>query len=145
MKPDGPYHCTGTLRLRAADGAAIAEVDETWLCACGASKDKPHCDGSHALTGFCNTTSAPVASTTADAFGAAPSASSDMPSAGAPSEALTIRTRKDGPLKLNGPVEVVAPDGVVLLRATETALCRCGHSATKPFCDGSHRNIGFSA
>lgn len=127
--------------MRAADGAAIAEVAETWLCACGASKDKPYCDGSHAGTDFCNTEQLPSAGAGADAFGASPSATAD----GGVRLALTIRTRKDGPLKVTGPVEVISPEGVVLLRGEETALCRCGHSASKPFCDGTHRTIGFAA
>lgn len=152
MKPDGPYHCTGRLHLKAADGSAIAEVDETWLCACGASKDKPYCDGSHALTHFTNTpaaTPAPVPSADGGAPSAGPPASASASAAGTSqhdaSPTLSIRTRRDGPLKLDGPCEVVAPDGTVLLRGAETALCRCGHSRSKPFCDGSHRGIGFRA
>lgn len=140
MKPDGPYHCTGELHLRAADGTAIAEVDETWLCACGASNDKPYCDCSHVRTEFATTASRRTAATSTDAFGD-PAAPVDDPT----HCALNIRTRKDGPLKVTGPVEVLAPDGALLLRGEEAALCRCGHSTTKPFCDGTHRTIGFTA
>jgi CDGSH-type Zn-finger protein len=127
---DACYHCTGRLELRAADGTLLARHEESWLCACGASRDKPYCDGSHALVDFRNGT--PPA---ADA--AALPADSDA--------ALIIRTRKDGPLKLDGPFEIVAPDGSLLMRASESALCRCGHSARKPFCDGTHRSIRFRA
>jgi CDGSH-type Zn-finger protein len=48
-------------------------------------------------------------------------------------------------LKLEGPCEVRAPDGTLLMRGGETALCRCGHSGKRPFCDGTHRSIGFTA
>jgi len=41
--------------------------------------------------------------------------------------------------KENGP-NIVFLDGKFLLE-----LCRCGHSATKPFCDGSHRRVAFTA
>lgn len=140
MKPEGPYHCTGELHLRAADGALIAEVAETWLCACGGSKDKPYCDSSHACTGFANIPLPRKTTAATDAFGA-PSTTADETA----QDALTIRTRKDGPLKVTGPVEVISPDDVVLLRGEETALCRCGQSATKPFCDGTHRTVGFCA
>ena len=61
---------------------------------------------------------------------------------------LTIRVRPDGPLVLQGPATIVdehgnpfvPPGGKPLI-----ALCRCGQSATKPFCDGSHKRAGFCA
>ena len=49
-----------------------------------------------------------------------------------------------GPLYLRGDLEVIAPDGSVLLHDTRVALCRCGMSANKPFCDNAHRQAGFS-
>lgn len=51
---------------------------------------------------------------------------------------------EDGPYVVVGPLALVEPDGStrVLVRAT---LCRCGHSTTKPFCDGSHSVVGFRA
>ena len=59
---------------------------------------------------------------------------------------VTVRLRRNGPLLIEGDdVRVVDWDGVE--RRPERlpiALCRCGGSATKPFCDGSHRRIGFS-
>ncbi|HZP89227.1 MAG TPA: CDGSH iron-sulfur domain-containing protein [Burkholderiales bacterium] len=130
MTADGPYHCTGALQLKAGDGTAVGAAREVWLCACGASRDKPYCDGSHALVGFAN------------GEGTATATQESLPAVEAP---LAIRTRTDGPLKLDGPCEVVSPNGTVLLRGNETALCRCGRSARKPFCDGTHRRIGFVA
>jgi CDGSH-type Zn-finger protein len=64
------------------------------------------------------------------------------------SEPLVIRCRENGPLVVQGPVKVVDHLGneFVLPTHKETlALCRCGHSHTKPFCDGSHRQCGFQA
>ena len=46
---------------------------------------------------------------------------------------------------VTGEVRIVAPDGTVLRETGKAFLCRCGHSANKPFCDGSHRRTGFSA
>jgi CDGSH-type Zn-finger protein len=47
---------------------------------------------------------------------------------------------------VRGDVEIVALDGTVLPRRRRTiALCRCGLSALKPFCDGSHKAAGFRA
>jgi CDGSH-type Zn-finger protein/uncharacterized Fe-S cluster protein YjdI len=49
----------------------------------------------------------------------------------------------NGPLYLRGSLEIVGEDGVLQLRDTRVALCRCGNSANKPFCDGSHARTGF--
>ncbi len=61
-----------------------------------------------------------------------------------PPEVNTVRVAPGGPLYLRGDIEVIAPDGSVLLRDTRVALCRCGQSANKPFCDNSHRAAGFT-
>ncbi len=52
----------------------------------------------------------------------------------------------DGPLLVRGDVDILGPDGTPLPRRRRTiALCRCGLSALKPFCDGSHKAAGFRA
>lgn len=56
----------------------------------------------------------------------------------------TVQVRANGPLYLRGDVEVTLPDGSVL-KDTRVALCRCGASDHKPFCDNSHRANGFAA
>ena len=55
---------------------------------------------------------------------------------------VTIELRWGGPLVVRGEVEVLLPDGSVV-RRTHASLCRCGFSANKPFCDGSHTGVGF--
>jgi CDGSH-type Zn-finger protein len=50
---------------------------------------------------------------------------------------------EDGPLALTGGVTVERTDGTLLERRRRVTLCRCGHSANKPLCDGTHRNVGF--
>ena len=50
----------------------------------------------------------------------------------------------NGPLMLKGHVTVRASDGSVIAEGTRMALCRCGASGNQPFCDNSHRRIGFS-
>jgi CDGSH-type Zn-finger protein/uncharacterized Fe-S cluster protein YjdI len=66
---------------------------------------------------------------------------------GGPPEAVpatnTVRVSRHGPLVLRGDIEVVAPGGTTLLRDTRVALCRCGQSGNKPFCDNAHRTAGF--
>jgi CDGSH-type Zn-finger protein len=64
------------------------------------------------------------------------------------SDPLVIRCRENGPLVVVGPVKVVDHLGneFTLPSGKENvALCRCGRSASKPFCDGSHRSAGFQA
>jgi CDGSH-type Zn-finger protein len=60
---------------------------------------------------------------------------------------VTITVRPNGPYKLAGPVRIVAADGreIAAPEGKAVALCRCGHSRTKPFCDASHRRVGFVA
>jgi len=52
----------------------------------------------------------------------------------------------NGPLRIEGDFEIVDPNGNAfgLAGRTGVALCRCGHSANKPFCDGSHNREGFT-
>jgi CDGSH-type Zn-finger protein len=61
-------------------------------------------------------------------------------------EIVEVKVRDNGPLKITGHVRVVDAEGG-LIRETEAgkaiALCRCGHSADKPFCDGKHSSEGF--
>jgi uncharacterized Fe-S cluster protein YjdI len=67
---------------------------------------------------------------------------------GGPQEAAPNKTVvspwPNGPLFLRGPVHVETASGEVR-EATRVALCRCGQSANKPFCDGTHREIEFKA
>ena len=49
----------------------------------------------------------------------------------------------DGPLRVQGDLDVVLSDGTVARRTGATSFCRCGASANKPFCDGSHSRVGF--
>ena len=52
----------------------------------------------------------------------------------------SVTVYPDGPLLLRGDVDLLGPDGTVLPRRRRTvALCRCGHSALTPWCDGTHQ------
>jgi uncharacterized Fe-S cluster protein YjdI/CDGSH-type Zn-finger protein len=57
--------------------------------------------------------------------------------------AVRINVKPNGPLAIVGPVEVVDGDGNVLAADDRTFLCRCGGSADKPFCDGTHKRLSF--
>jgi CDGSH-type Zn-finger protein/uncharacterized Fe-S cluster protein YjdI len=56
----------------------------------------------------------------------------------------TVEPRPNGPLFVRGAVRIVDGDGRLIREDTRVALCRCGASENKPFCDGSHRRIGFT-
>ncbi len=58
---------------------------------------------------------------------------------------VTIKVRESGPYLVKGPVTITDVDGrPYRVEGENVALCRCGHSKSKPFCDGSHRD-GFVA
>jgi CDGSH iron-sulfur domain-containing protein 3 len=60
---------------------------------------------------------------------------------------VVIKARANGPYKIVGPVRVIDAAGIEfeVPPGDSIALCRCGHSANKPFCDKSHRRVGFVA
>ncbi|RCG28951.1 CDGSH iron-sulfur domain-containing protein [Sphaerisporangium album] len=65
---------------------------------------------------------------------------------GRPAPAVTVTPCRDGPLLVRGPFTIVTQDGRTIDPGRSTvALCRCGRSAVKPFCDGSHKVVGFRA
>ena len=59
---------------------------------------------------------------------------------------MRIKVRENGPYLVTGAVELTDCDGTrYLVEGDNIALCRCGGSSTKPFCDGTHRENGFCA
>ena len=62
------------------------------------------------------------------------------------SEPVKITVRPNGSLRVEGPIELVDAEGRQWDLAGKPAisLCRCGASANRPFCDGSHKTIGFA-
>lgn len=123
--PDGPLLVMGDLRVQTPEGETVTDEHRLTLCRCGKSRNQPFCDNSHIEAGF---------------------RSADFTSrrrAGEPpgdeSGRTTITPTRDGSLHFEGRVVVTAPDGETLADADDLWLCRCGQSASKPFCDGSHR------
>ena len=62
-----------------------------------------------------------------------------------PEAETTINVRPNGPLYVRGHVRIIGPGGHLIREDTRVALCRCGHSENKPFCDGTHQKVGFKA
>jgi CDGSH-type Zn-finger protein len=65
-------------------------------------------------------------------------------------EEVEIKIRENGPYRITGPVRLIDADGTEYdlephMKNGNIALCRCGGSTTKPFCDGTHSKRGFEA
>ena len=62
-------------------------------------------------------------------------------------EKVEIKVRESGPYKVTGPIRLIDADGneYDVPEGQPVALCRCGGSTTKPFCDGTHSRTGFEA
>jgi len=58
-------------------------------------------------------------------------------------QVINVTVLENGPLLCNGKITILYPDGRIEEKQNNTALCRCGASANKPFCDGNHNKIGF--
>lgn len=128
---DGPLVLRGQLLLCDAAGEPLDAAPECRmaLCRCGASRNKPFCDGSHTALGF----------TEAGQIAAAPG----KPTPAEGGTALRIIPINDGPLHLTGGLTLIDAAQRRGQPMEEAWLCRCGASAKKPFCDGSHKRIGF--
>jgi CDGSH-type Zn-finger protein/ferredoxin len=57
----------------------------------------------------------------------------------------TVRAWRNGPIRIAGEIEIINKDGKTVLEGNRAALCRCGASRNKPFCDNSHKLINFTA
>lgn len=124
----GPLYFRGALDIDGAPERAPALAHRAALCRCGLSGNKPYCDGSHRNGDF-------------DDAGAVGDAGKPLEERGG---TLAIEIRKDGPIRVGGNLTIVAGTGRVAWQGTATALCRCGLSGNKPFCDGSHRREGWT-
>jgi CDGSH-type Zn-finger protein len=61
---------------------------------------------------------------------------------------VEIKVRENGPYKVTGPITLIDAEGNEFELPDDgkpVALCRCGGSTTKPFCDGTHSKVGFDA
>jgi len=123
VREGGPYALRAPLII---DGEAHGF--RATLCRCGASHNKPFCDGSHRDAGF-------------NATGEPPTTQADpIPEVDGP---LAIDPQPNGPLAVRGNLQIISGTGRVVARTITANLCRCGGSASKPFCDGTHARIGF--
>lgn len=128
---DGPIYIEGRIDLVFADGTRENE-NRVALCRCGDSKNKPFCDNSHIEAGYSDHGTLAVAML-------APGDGED------PGTQVELSSAPNGPLLIRGPIEIQSADGTDTQSGVKGALCRCGASQNRPYCDGSHVAAGFEA
>ncbi len=126
---NGPLYVLGDLRVDGAGDDMPGVRYRAALCRCGDSKNKPFCDNTHEKEAFRDRG---ALGETGKGF--------DQPGG-----TLEIKRAPNGPLLLSGNLTIVAASGRRAWQGTKAALCRCGASKNKPFCDGSHVDSGFEA
>lgn len=117
----GPLKMTGNITLIAEDGS-VTHANHLSLCRCGASKNKPICDDQHLEVEFFDN-------------GTVQRVSDWMP-VNRP-QTITVTCVENGPLKFRGYLRIYNKKGQECITMSG-ALCRCGKSSNKPFCD-SHK------
>lgn len=128
ISPNGPLYVHADAELIDADGETLLTDTRMALCRCGMSENKPLCDGSHD-DGFADDGHIAV-----DHLSTPDDADDNGP--------LRIRATEDGPFVVEGPVTIQGDDDDEI-SGHRGALCRCGASGSKPFCDGSHSEVDF--
>ena len=127
IDPDGPLILRGDIELVDSDGETLLRDTRVALCRCGLSDNKPLCDGSHE-----------EAFHDAGVLNAKRLSETDTEDG-----VLRIQAAQGGPLLIEGSLIIEGADEQTC-SGSKGALCRCGASGSKPFCDGSHTQVGFS-
>jgi CDGSH-type Zn-finger protein/uncharacterized Fe-S cluster protein YjdI len=125
---NGPLYIRGDIELE-LPGGEVKNETRLALCRCGLSQNKPYCDNSHA-----------------GKFDASPVAEENklQPASEAAGAKLRLQPCPNGPVLVRGNVTLEVRGGPTFV-GSAGALCRCGASKTKPFCDGAHKTAGFEA
>jgi CDGSH-type Zn-finger protein len=130
VRPDGPLICVSdsAVIIQDTDGNLIRQDRDIALCRCGASANKPFCDGSHK---------------TADFHGEQEFTDERATDIAGHEGDLVITVKPNAMLSFNGPVTIFSRSGNSVTTRMRGALCRCGQSSKKPFCDVSHKQTAF--
>lgn len=126
VRDDGPLMAEGLDKLDNSKGEDLEVRKKLALCRCGASENKPYCDGSHKRIGFSS------------------KVERDTPTApSGPERTKEIKVLRNGPYEVRGCLlDFAHPMSMSL--DEPYYLCRCGASGNKPFCDRSHKSINFN-
>lgn len=128
LDPNGPLLLRGKIRLVNSDDELLSEDTRMALCRCGQSSRKPFCDGTHSKVGY----------EQPGTMGTGGVKAAD----GMPDDHVVVKATRNGSYSIRGAFRVVSVDGAERA-GTVAALCRCGATSNAPFCDGSHRKVGF--
>jgi len=131
LRERGPLYLRGDIELRLADSAVVRDTRMA-LCRCGASQNKPFCDNSHLGIGFADS----------GALGDNRVRLLDTVQTGGK---LIVTPTANGSIKVEGDLALSSSDGQTTFEGNRAFLCRCGSSHNKPFCDSTHKEIGFQA
>jgi len=123
MSPRSPLFLRGDFLVKNE-----GQMNRVALCRCGASKSKPFCDGSHFGIKF---------------KGPAEAAEDDITEFESTGQ-VKLTPIENGPVAFSGKLTFKTRTGSVQYCREKGALCRCGASENKPFCDAKHREIEFS-
>jgi CDGSH-type Zn-finger protein/uncharacterized Fe-S cluster protein YjdI len=128
-QPNSALYVRGDVTLKDHEGEIITQEPRLALCRCGQSNNKPFCDYSHHEAGFEDSGKLGSNSLSAESINT--------------EDSLVITSSQHGPLLVQGAFALRSADHAHIRYGEKTALCRCGQSNNKPFCDGSHKAIGF--
>ena len=141
----------GEIAAKAPIRIEVEKGKTYWWCACGRSANQPFCDGSHKGSEF-----SPVAweaKADGEQWFCACKQTGNQPFCDGThntldedaAKAAVIEQRENGPLVVKNLERFTDHHGSEIETKPVMALCRCGHSKNKPFCDGSHKEAGFSS
>ena len=130
IRANGPIIVRGKVRILDSEENVLLEDNEAFLCRCGHSKNKPFCDGQHKSCGFTD---------------AAEFNDDRAENLEDESECLEITVKPDAMLVAKGAMTIQNESGTSTTTRNKAALCRCGESNKKPFCDVSHKRCNFVA
>lgn len=124
---NGPLFVSGDIKIENTADDMEGVSFRTALCRCGHSKNKPFCDNAHEKAKFQD-------------YGAVGDTGEGLSSHGGK---FNIKPLDDGPLLCSGNITLKSASGRTAWEGKQVALCRCGVSENKPFCDGKHVAAGF--
>ena len=131
--PDGPVYIRGDIEVQDHKGNVLLNDTRFALCRCGLSKNKPCCDNSHLEVNF-----EASSSINQDSL-------KQKNELAYSDDKLLLKLMKNGPVLVEGAYEIYSETSQPRLCSKNIALCRCGQSDNKPFCDGSHKKAGFKS
>lgn len=130
--PDGPIYFRGNIEVKDQDGKVMLNDTRFALCRCGQSSNKPACDNTHSEIEF-------------EAHASFDQSSLKEENPKNDSSKLTLKMQKNGPVLIEGSYQIYSNAAQPVGCSKTIALCRCGGSSNKPFCDGTHKEIAFKS